>query len=329
MPPNITINSEVKIGPTYILANKTDIQNAIMNVVINSKDALSNGGKIDIKVTTTFLDQVDPMMVNSENFIIGEYVVIEIKDNGRGINQEDSDKIFEPFFTTKEKNKGTGIGLSSVLKTIKKSNGQLKFSSIVNVGTTFWLYLPITYDVANEEQEIKHEENYHELLDENNNYSILVVDDEEIVRTIVFEALTSIGLNVYDFSHPLEAIRFYEENYHKIDLVILDMMMPIMSGEETFYNLKEINPNILSIILSGYSSEGKVSKMLSSGVIDYLEKPISIDELSYKVLKVLKEHSKDSFKYINKQAALATLCNNERFIIAYCNDIIMNIIILN
>ncbi|HQA19968.1 MAG TPA: response regulator [Bacilli bacterium] len=313
MPPNIKINSCFEVDSCYILANKTDIQNAIMNIAINSKDAMPNGGVIDFTVSSVFLDQADPNMINYENFIVGEYVVIEIRDTGIGIKQEYRDKIFEPFFTTKEKNRGTGIGLSSVLKTIKKSNGQLRFSSIVNEGTTFWVYLPLTYDNVEKKNEKPKQTDYQELLKNNiQDYKILVIDDEEIVRTIVTESLEHLGLTVYDFSHPLEAIHFYRENYDKIDLVILDMMMPIMSGEDTFVNLKQINPDVLVIILSGYSSEGSANNMLNQGVIDYLEKPISIDELSYKVLKTLSEHKKNNFQYINQSVGLSTLCNNKK-----------------
>ena len=103
MPPNIKINSCFEVDSCYILANKTDIQNAIMNIAINSKDAMPNGGVIDFTVSSVFLDQADPNMINYENFIVGEYVVIEIRDTGIGIKQEYRDKIFEPFFTTKEK----------------------------------------------------------------------------------------------------------------------------------------------------------------------------------------------------------------------------------
>lgn len=313
MPPNIKINSCFEVDSCYILANKTDIQNAIMNIAINSKDAMPNGGVIDFTVSSVFLDQADPNMINYENFIVGEYVVIEIRDTGIGIKQEYRDKIFEPFFTTKEKNRGTGIGLSSVLKTIKKSNGQLRFSSIVNEGTTFWVYLPLTYDNVEKKNEKPKQTDYQELLKNNiQDYKILVIDDEEIVRTIVTESLEHLGLTVYDFSHPLEAIHFYRENYDKIDLVILDMMMPIMSGEDTFVNLKQINPDVLVIILSGYSSEGSANNMLNQGVIDYLEKPISIDELSYKVLKTLSVHKKNNFQYINQSVGLLTLCNNKK-----------------
>lgn len=310
MPPNISIGANYHIEQAYIMGNTADIQNILINIAINSKDAMPNGGLLNFKISSEFLNEIDPTMLNNENFMVGEYVVIDIIDTGMGIKKEDNNKIFEPFYTTKAKNSGTGLGLSTVLKTVKKCNGMLKFTSVVNAGTIFSIYLPKAHGVVEERKNDLNEISLIELHKKTRNFNIMVVDDEDIVRTIVVESLENIGLKVYGFGHPLEAIRFYSEHYRKIDLVILDMMMPIMSGEDTFNNLKQINPQVLTIVLSGFSSEGMVNKMLNSGAIDYLEKPISIDELCYKVVKALDE--KDTSSILDESAALAMLANNQK-----------------
>lgn len=310
MPPNISIGVNYNTEKAFIMGNLADLQNAIINIAINSKDAMPSGGLLNFKISTEFLNEIDPTMLNNENFIVGEYAVIDIIDTGMGIKKEDNYKIFEPFYTTKGKNKGTGLGLSTVLKTVKKSGGMLKFTSVINAGTIFSLYLPITHEVIEEKETNLEQFSLIDLNNKNKNYNIMVVDDEEIVRTIVVEALESIGLKVYGFGHPLEAIRFYSENHAKIDLVLLDMMMPIMSGEDTFSNLKQINPQVLTIVLSGFSSEGMVTKMLNNGAMDYLEKPISIDELCYKVLRTLE--NRPTISVLDEYSALSTLANNQK-----------------
>jgi Response regulator containing CheY-like receiver, AAA-type ATPase, and DNA-binding domains len=210
----------------------------------------------------------------------GEYVVITISDSGLGMDKDTLLRIFEPFFTTKEKGKGTGLGLSMVYGIVKNHGGFIRVYSEPGVGTTFRIYLPASKkDVTEERTEKK--------LVRGGSETILVVDDEEPIRNLACDILESAGYRVITAENGEQALEIYKEKKDKIDLVILDMIMPKMSGGETFKKLKELKGDLKAILSSGYSQNGKAREIIESGVSGFLQKPYQVNQLLEKVREVL------------------------------------------
>jgi PAS domain S-box-containing protein len=274
---------EIRIQPnladdlSIIEADPGQIEQMLLNLCINASDAMPEGGELKIKT-----ENVSHKVMKSEVFqpTPGQYVLLAITDSGIGMNQVTQERIFEPFYTTKEMGRGTGLGLASVYGVVKSHGGFIDVESKKGVGTTFRIYLP-----ASEKEVEETPEDLPEVTEESG--TILLVDDEQMVCAVGTQMLQKFGYTVLQAGSGREAIDLYQENKDDIDLVILDMIMPDLSGGKVYDRMKEINANVTVLLSSGYSIDGQASEIMERGCDGFIQKPFNMKLLSHKVLEVL------------------------------------------
>ncbi|MFC1489692.1 PAS domain S-box protein [Candidatus Latescibacterota bacterium] len=266
----------------YVKADKSQMEQVITNLIINAKDAMPFGGHLLYESENVYLDE--DFGSKYENFKAGKYVKFSVLDSGSGIPKELHKKVFEPFFTTKKIGAGVGFGLATVYGIVKNHEGYIELFSEVNEGSRFTVYLP---SVENEQTSSPN-------IDErpfarSNGELIMIVDDEEEVRSITRLQLEHIGYKVILVPGGKKAVSIYEKRRDEIDLVLLDVIMPEMDGLETFKKLKIMNPDIKTIVMSGFSKKGKASDLLNLGAQGFVQKPFRLAELSETISNVLKK----------------------------------------
>lgn len=257
--------------------DRGQIEQALLNLYINAWQAMPGGGDIFVETENVILDEntVKPFHARP-----GRYVRVAITDTGVGMDEKTRQRIFEPFFTTKEMGRGTGLGLASTYGIIKSHGGIISVRSQRGHGSTFSIYLPAS------EKEIAREKRAAEELLQGHE-TILVVDDEEVITDVSREILETLGYRVIIAKNGKEALEIYRQDPFRIDLVIMDMIMPHLSGGETFDLLRTLNPEVKVILSSGYSMKGQATKIMERGCSAFLQKPFTIRELSRKVRSVL------------------------------------------
>ena len=213
----------------------------------------------------------------------GNYVKTSVTDTGIGMDKETQQKVFDPFFTTKEMDRGTGLGLASAYGIIKNHNGFIEVSSEINKGATFNFYLP-----QSEKKIMKKKKRSKKIL--TGTEKILFVDDEDMIINETSKLLETLGYSVLVATSGKEAINIYQENNEKIDLVILDIIMPEMGGGEVYDNLKRINPQIKVLLSSGYSIDSSATSIMERGCNGFIQKPFNLIQLSEKVREVVEKH---------------------------------------
>jgi two-component system cell cycle sensor histidine kinase/response regulator CckA len=259
-----------------VKGDPNQLEQVIMNLMVNARDAMPDGGLITIK---TSLAEIERDRFNMPSYIIpGKYVLLTISDTGCGIPKEITNRIFEPFFTTKEKGKGTGLGLAMVYGVIKDHKGYITVQSEVGKGSTFDVYLPVSGKTAYKTLKQK-------LFSVSGHENILLVDDEEEVLNFIKDILETNGYKVLPARNPLAAIDIFTKLGSKIHLVISDIVMPLMDGKELIKNLRAIKPDIRIIVVSGFSDEAVSKDILK--IDDFLKKPFEINQLLSKVRRVL------------------------------------------
>lgn len=263
-----------------IEADAGQLEQVVINLCINARDAMPDGGKLVIE--TDVVDITEDYVQMHMGSKPGLYVLLSLTDNGVGMDKATLQKVFEPFFTTKEQGKGTGLGLSMVYGVVKNHGGHVCAYSEPGEGATFKVYLPVN-GKPEEEEETKTETET--LL--TGNELILVVDDEESVRSLAKDILESHGYTVMLAEHGEEAIEIYKARGGDIAIVILDMIMPTMGGRETFLELKELDPKVKALLSTGYSPNGKARDILESGVMGFIQKPYHVNALLSRVRSVL------------------------------------------
>ena len=269
-----------------IEADETQLQQVIMNLALNARDAMENGGTLRISTMMTNLTQED--CVYNPTLRTGQYVQMSITDTGSGIPSEILPKIFEPFFTTKPVGKGTGLGLAVVYGIIQRHGGQIAVKSEIGKGTTFSLFfIPYAKKGATFQEEKSH---FDEVAGDG---TILLVDDEDLVLLINGEFFESLGYRVLRATSGDEALAIYREQQKSIDIVILDMLMPGKNGRETFHDLQSINPDVKVIIATGYSDGEDSYSVLQDGVAGFIRKPFDHAEFSRLVQNVLATRTRD------------------------------------
>ncbi|MGA3350506.1 MAG: ATP-binding protein, partial [Candidatus Sulfotelmatobacter sp.] len=260
-------------------ADAGQLEQVIMNLVVNAKDAMPNGGKICIRTADVILDD----SYRPENTFIkhGHYVMISVSDTGQGMDRETQARIFEPFFTTKEKGKGTGLGLSTVYGIIKQSAGYVFVQSELGRGTTFNIYLPRV-----DEPSQAHGTASVSLAVAGGSETILLVEDEESVRQLVRETLEARGYRVLEAENGNAALALATQHSEPIDLIVTDVIMPGLSGHELVQQLQATRPATKVLYLSGYA-EDAVATPLAESPKAFLQKPFTLQNLSRKVREVL------------------------------------------
>jgi len=277
------VQLELDLNPHIppIAANATQVQQAILNLCLNARDAMPDGGKISI--ATAEVDLAGDMLSVYQDLAAepGQYIRIRVADDGIGIPQENLDKIFDPFFTTKEVGKGSGLGLAMVYGIVQNSRGYLLVESQEGKGTAFDLLFRMASDKESQQSlgqmtpGLAGEE------------TVLLVDDEPMVRDLGNEILRSYGYQVVLACDGLEALEIYGNNGKEIDLVILDLLMPNLGGKETLVRLRELDPAAKVIICSGYGSRGNGLQQIITSRINMVHKPFKPEELVFAVRQTL------------------------------------------
>lgn len=273
----ISIECECDGRPRIIFADVSQLQNAFLNVCINARDAMPNGGKISLGIRD--LELRTPEVFGAFKLGAGLYVDIRISDTGTGMPREIMDRIFEPFFTTKETGKGTGLGLTAVYGCVRDHSGAVTVESRKGKGTSFRFIFPLHSETVDD-----HPAESCDIAQYGSGERVLVVDDEETLREMAKEMLSRIGYEVETAADGIEALEKYRKRV--FDLVLLDAIMPRMNGAETFEGLKAINPAVKVIFCSGYS-EGVLSSEQGKPGSGYLQKPFSLGALSEIIRKVI------------------------------------------
>ncbi len=263
-PRNIEIETYLDAENHVILGEEPQVQQIIFNLAVNARDAMPDGGKLIFKTENRVGDGF-----NGEANV--EYLVMHIIDTGIGMTEEVKRRIFEPFFTTKPPGRGTGLGLSTVYGIVKSYDGFIKVYSEVGKGTKFSVYIP----VYKEKGEKKGEDT--QKVEVKKSATLLLIDDEEEIRIATKELLEAEGFKVYTAGDGAEGINIYREHRDEIDLIILDLNMPKMSGKETLAQLLLLNPNVKVIISTGYITESEKEEV--GGVAGFIEKPFDINKL--------------------------------------------------
>ncbi len=283
-----TLGEQVKVetvlaaGLWQVKADPAQLENAILNLAVNARDAMPGGGRLTIETLNAFVDDAYAQEYAIET---GQYVLIAVADTGAGMTPEIIAKAFDPFFTTKGAGKGTGLGLSQVYGFVRQSGGHVKVYSELGVGTSVKIYLPRHYGAAAAAEQAKAIASIPRgLLGE----VVLVVEDEERVRALSIEALRELGYSVVEASGPSQALRMLEEG-QQVDLLFTDVVMPDMSGRQLADRAQEKRPDLRVLYTTGYTRNAIVHNGMLDPGTNLLTKPFSIEELAAKVRKILDE----------------------------------------
>jgi PAS domain S-box-containing protein len=269
----ITIKHKLAEKSFAVEVDETQIQQVLWNLYINAADSMPGGGNLLLHTMNVAHTEMKDKQYYPKP---GNYVMIKVMDQGAGMDEKTMERIFDPFFTTKEMGCGTGLGLASAYGIIKAHGGYIDVDSKKGYGTTFNVYLPAS------DEELTESPIFSKQI-EKGDKTILLVDDEEMVLYVGVKMLEKLGYVVLEANSGQESIDIYKENQEKIDLVILDMIMPGIGGGEAFDKMKEINPDVNVFLSSGYSVEGKAQKILDRGCKGFLQKPFNLEELSEKM----------------------------------------------
>jgi two-component system cell cycle sensor histidine kinase/response regulator CckA len=275
---------DLRVHPTpdlwLVSADSGQMEQVIMNLAVNSRDAMPTGGKLTIETCNVELDAA-----YAQRHIAvtpGEYVMLAVSDTGTGMDEETQARIFEPFFTTKGSAKGTGLGLSTVYGIVKQSGGSIWVYSEVGRGTTFKVYLPRATSTGAPLRPARAEPT-----DLRGTETILLVEDEDSVRSLAAKVLRGLGYQVLEAKLGREALAVADNHAEQIDLLLTDVVMPEYSGSELSRRLAEHRPSIRVLFMSGYTDEAIIHHGVLAANINYLQKPFTPDVLAAKVREVL------------------------------------------
>ncbi len=283
LPAQIELEMDLQPNLPFISAEGNQLEQVLLNLAVNARDAMPNGGTLTIRTGRV---ELDAYFCNTHSLARpGQYIIIEVQDSGKGMPAHVIEHIFEPFFTTKEPGKGTGLGLSIVYSIIKHYGGHILAESELHKGSCFKIYLPVEdevyEDVSTHEAEPVHATGAGE--------HILVVDDEPHLREIAKEVLTTSGYQVSEAANGQEAVNVYKEhreNGSRVDLVMLDMSMPVMDGKACMKCLRGIDPSVPILITTGHTDGTDMLKATANGI---LFKPFSLSSLLQEVKKILEQ----------------------------------------
>ncbi len=284
-PKNIVVETCVAPDTALVMAEPTQLNQVLLNLCVNARDAMPNGGRLTISAGNTEIGRQPAAMAGGVR--PGRYVVIRVADTGMGIAREHLDRIFEPFFTTKEVGKGTGLGLSTVLGIVRSHGGFVDVRSELGSGSTFLVHLPAH---GSEPGEAAAAAPTPELL-RGEGELVLVVDDEEAIRDITRHVLESFGYRVLLAEDGAQAILLYAQHRDEIDVVVTDMMMPVMDGVALVMALRNLDPSVRVVCTSGLSDTTHLARATQAGIRHFIPKPFSTETVLTVLRTVISEDS--------------------------------------
>ncbi len=278
------INIVMELSPTAgkVLCDAGQIEQILLNLAINGRDAMPTGGKLVIETGNVFLDE-EYARTHSE-VKSGLYVMFAVSDTGCGMDSQTISRIFDPFFTTKTREKGTGLGLSTTYGIVKQHQGHISVYSELNRGTTFKIYLPLAPDtVPIETRDLRMD------CQIRGSETVLIVEDEDLVRELTSEALRTLGYTVLEAADPAEAKKISQEHEGAVHLLLTDVVLPQMDGKRLFSELSPLLPDMRVLYVSGYTENAIVHHGVLDVGVQFLQKPFTMDALAKKVREVLDE----------------------------------------
>ena len=277
---NITIHRELAQDLLPVKADESQIEQVLINLFINAADAMPDGGDLFLQTMNVTHRKMKNKSYDPKP---GNYVLLRVTDKGMGMDKKTIERIFEPFFTTKEMGRGSGLGLASVYGIVKGHGGYIDVDSKKGHGTTFIIYLPVS-----DQSVQKTMKTYEQII--KGNETVLLVDDEEVVIDVGVQLLKKLGYNVLEAGSGKEAIRIFSEKSDKVDMVILDMIMPDIGGGEVYDRIKEIDPKVKVLLSSGYSIDGQATDILERGCNGFIQKPFNMKAMSKKIREILNKN---------------------------------------
>jgi signal transduction histidine kinase/DNA-binding response OmpR family regulator len=282
------IEIALSLGPDLwpVKIDPAKLEQVIINLAVNARDAMPQGGKLTLETTNVTLEQEQARQFL--DLTAGNYVQLQVSDQGKGMTDEIKTRIFEPFFTTKERDHGTGLGLATCYGIVKQFNGHITVDSQPQQGTTFTIYLPQATSAENDAPPPADES---ELQSLQGTETILLVEDEMAVRVLVASVLTDLGYKLIEATDGREALQMAQEYDDKIDLLLTDMVMPQMGGKELAEQLQRLAPHLKVIFVSGYIDDSFKNDGQLDPDINFVQKPFSLGNLVRKVRAVLDQQA--------------------------------------
>ncbi|MGE5256207.1 MAG: PAS domain S-box protein [Hyphomicrobiales bacterium] len=270
---DITIERDLAEDVKSIIADKGQIEQVLLNLFVNAADAMPTGGTLALK-TRNVTDRSIPF--KGYTIKAGNYVLLTVSDTGVGMDKDVITRIFDPFFTTKKRGRGTGLGLASAYGIVKSHNGYIDVNSEKDKGSVFYVYLPATDQKSFTAVESSRKP-------QGGVGTILLIDDEEAVLDVTARMIERLGYTVLKASSGSEAIECFKQDPDRVSLVVLDMIMPNMSGGEVFDELRRINPRVKVLLASGYSMQGQAREIMNRGCFGFIQKPFTMEDLALKL----------------------------------------------
>ena len=274
LPETIQLSAEACPSSLIIELDPNQFEQIIINLVLNARDAMPNGGKINLQIQAIEL-------LEDKNFKAGSYVELTVQDNGTGIAPEHLERLFEPFFTTKSNGRGTGLGLATCYALVTEAGGTIQAESVFNQGSLFRVRLP-RFDSLNREEPAEKFLNFVNIVQDG---LILVIEDEPALRQLIVRQLQRLGYQTLEAQDGIEALRIFENSWQKIDLIISDLVLPHLSGEQIILSIRKIKPNVPVLYISGYS-EVYPDLEVAGAATQLLAKPFELKELAKRVVEL-------------------------------------------
>ena len=289
----ITLQEDLFAEESWVVGDPNQLYQVLMNLAVNASDAMPDKGELIFYTANETVSSAEASQI--PGLEAGEYVVVCVTDTGDGIPQDVQAQIFEPFFTTKEQGKGTGMGLAMVYGIVKNHHGYIGVTSTLGVGTTMRVYLP---SVLCENSQTKDEL---VAIPSEGTGHVLIIDDEKEVAEAAQAILEFLGYTTTLCSGGREAVAYFRECSHQVDLVLLDMVMPDMSGSECCVELRRICPESKILLCTGYDRNHAVQELLNQGVIRFIQKPYNVEDLAHECADALKHHDSTEPCFLGSQ----------------------------
>jgi signal transduction histidine kinase/ActR/RegA family two-component response regulator len=283
-----TINFDLKLQPDLplITADRGQIRQVLLNLCVNARDAMKNGGTLTLETSMTTGSELSDLFTGAT---AQNYAFVRVRDTGSGMSKGVKAHIFEPFFTTKERGKGTGLGLSVVYGVVNNHRGFVQVESELDAGATFIVYLPVEHAIEEKGRGVTGKIPPRQSAPQ----TILLVEDEEMLRDLGVTILEGEGYRVLAAKDGVEAVALFEAHRDDIGLVVCDLGLPRMGGREAFLKMKESRPGVRVIVASGYHDPAIRSEMLKAGVLDTIQKPYDFNDLLAKIRSAIGPQDED------------------------------------